>query len=196
MRAFKIIEPGELNLWIQISERIGVAAGPILKNAAFELAILADSAADFFRGLFPSQAPYFPEEYIFLPWHDEYWASTDGVRFTPSSIGDEAGSIADRLGKIDPNAASPALFGQALDPAWREKSYMQGLAVETMLLSDGGLSLLIKANLVEAIPWLIAAHQRIIDCTCQAHRILYPTASSRSGASSTKCCVRSPGRLM
>ena len=56
-----------------------------------------------------------------------------------------------------------------------EKSYMQGLAVETMLLADGCLSLLAEAKLVEAIPWLIAAHQRTIDCTCQAHQILNPS---------------------
>ena len=71
------------------------------------------------------------------------------------------------------------MMGDAHDPKNPEKAYLQGLAVETMLLADGGLSRVLEAKMVEAIPWITAAHQRIIDCTCQAYRILEASLPDR-----------------
>jgi hypothetical protein len=93
MRMFKVIAPGNSNQWIPISRRIGVA-GAILGNAAFQMTNVAESAGDFFTRNFPIQAPYFPTESVLLPWHDEYWSSTDGMTFTSSSIAEEADRIA------------------------------------------------------------------------------------------------------
>jgi hypothetical protein len=145
-----------------------------LRDAAFGLTKLAESADEFFRGSFPIQAPYLPNESIPLPWSVEYWSSTDGRTFKPLPIASEVIRIAAQLGEINPNIDSPTLFAAAHDPKNPEKSCMQGLAVETMLLVDGGLGRVLEARLVEAIPWITAAHQRIIDCTCQAHEILSP----------------------
>jgi hypothetical protein len=114
-----------------------------------------------------------------LPWHVDYWSTTDGRTFKPRPITEEVTRIAAQLGKINPNTDSPALWGGTHDPKNPEKSYMQWIAVETMLLVDGGLSHVLEARLVEAIPWITAAHQRIIDCTCQAFRILNPSLADR-----------------
>jgi hypothetical protein len=174
LKPFQFIEPGAIDQWTRVSQRIGLA-GAILRDAAFGLTQLAESADDFFRGGFPIQAPYFPSESISLPWHAEYWSITDGRTFKPRPIAEEVTRIAAQLGEINPNTDSPALSAATYDPKNPEKSYMQGIAVETMLLVDGGLSHVLQAKLVEAIPWITAAHQRIIDCTCQAYRILNPS---------------------
>jgi hypothetical protein len=174
LKLFQFIEPGAPDQWTLVSQRIGLA-GAILRDAAFGLTELAQSADDFFRGGFPIQAPYFPDESILLPWHVEYWSTTDDRNFKPRPIAEEVTRIAAQLGEINPNTDSPALWGATRDPKNPEKSYMQGIAVETMLLVDGGLSHVLEARLVEAIPWITAAHQRIIDCTCQAYRILNPS---------------------
>jgi len=54
MRMFKVIVPANSNQWIPISRRIGVA-GAILGNAAFQMTNVAESAGDFFTGIFPIQ---------------------------------------------------------------------------------------------------------------------------------------------
>jgi hypothetical protein len=178
LKLFQFIEPGAMNKWTRVSQSIGLA-GAILRGAAFGLTQLAESADDFFRGGFPIDAPYFLIESILLPWHVEYWSTTDGRTFKPRPITEEVTRIAAQLGKINPNTDSPALWGGTHDPKNPEKSYMQWIAVETMLLVDGGLSHVLEARLVEAIPWITAAHQRIIDCTCQAFRILNPSLADR-----------------
>jgi hypothetical protein len=174
---FQFIEPGALNKWPPILERIGLAE-PILRGAAFGLTQLAESADDFFRGSFPIQAPYSPNDSIPLPWYDEYWSSTDGRTLKPLPIAEEIIRIAAHLGEINPDIDSPTLLAGGREPNL-EKSYMQALAVETMLLVDGGLGQLLEARLVEAIPWITAAHQRIMDCSSHAHEILSPWLGNR-----------------
>jgi hypothetical protein len=68
--------------------------GAIFGNAVFQMTNFAESAGDFSTGNFPVQAPYFPTESVLLPWHDEYWSSTDARTFTFSSIAEKADRIA------------------------------------------------------------------------------------------------------
>jgi hypothetical protein len=57
LKLFQFIKPGAMNKWTRVSQRIGLA-GAILRDAAFGLTQLAESADDFFRGGFPIEAPF------------------------------------------------------------------------------------------------------------------------------------------
>jgi hypothetical protein len=165
---FKFIEPGQLNSWHQISSRFGIS-GARLKDAAFEMVKLAESASEFFRGSYPT-SPYFPDELIFLPWHDEYHTTHNDGWATRAIAGDVA-RVAAQLGEVDPSWDYPTTYDSKTLCA-SKKTVLQGLAVETMLLADGCVNLLLQAKVAAALHWSGAAYRRIVDCARQAQDIL------------------------
>jgi hypothetical protein len=167
---FKFFQPDQLNNWHQISSSFSIF-GPHLKDAAFGIVNLAESASDFFRGSYPS-TPYFPDDYIRLPWHNEYHTTDDagGIRRS-GSIVDEVARVAAELGEVDPSEYCPSTYDSRVICA-SNKTVLLGLAVETMLLADGCVNLLMQAKVASAFPWSSAAYRRIMDCARQAQEIV------------------------
>lgn len=156
---FKLGDYGD-ECWSEISPKFG-ATGSRLKSAAFEAAELARSARDFFTGWFPRTA-YFADQLIALPWCDEY-GNADAIAAAVRRVAGE-------LGRVDPSECPRTYDSEILCAS--DKTVLQGLAVETMLLADGCINLLVEAKVVAALPWLCAAYQRIIDCSRQAQAIV------------------------
>jgi hypothetical protein len=175
---FSFIKPGELNNWTRISLSFHDMRSS-LRDTTFEAVMLADAASEFFCGYFPGIL-YFPVDYDLLPWHDEYHVTHDGTSSRRGSITREVARVAAQLDSVNPSASlaeepvtyySPALCAS-------NRTILQGLAVETMLLADGCVKRLVQSNLLAAVPWLIGAYHRLMDCTGQAQRIIELTKRS------------------
>jgi hypothetical protein len=152
--------------WIEIAPRFGVT-GSSLKDTAFEAVGLVDCARYFFAGWIPRDT-YFADEFKPLPWCDEFATVHGSFWIDRTDLFAAAVSrVAVELGPVDP-CSSPNVY----DSDASEKTVLQGLAVETMLLADGCINLLLEAKVVAALPWLCAAYQRIMDCARNARDIV------------------------
>jgi len=174
---FLFIEPGNPSDWSSVARAVR-AEQQSMKDMVFDAVSLADSAGDFFRGLFPLETPYFRwGEGRVLPWSDEYWASradADSVHFDPLPISGDVHRIAVtlvRAGAGEGEFEGPLTYlSSALCES--DKLKMQGLAVEAMLGVDRCLHLMLQDDPYRAMRSLSAAYKCIIECTCQAHLIL------------------------
>jgi hypothetical protein len=172
--------------------------GSSLNVTAFDAVNLAESASNFFCGYFPV-TPYFPDEFILLPWHDEYHTTkVDGTIMRRGSIATAVARVAAQLDRAHPSAGfeewSITYHSAAL--AASNRTILQGLAVETMLLADGCIKRLVQANLLGAVPCLTAAYRRIMDCTRQAQDIIeLANGSGDHGSEQAITPVRHPRRL-
>lgn len=185
---FHLIEPGEILDHSDIARRVN-ADRFCVTDAVFDAVSLADSAASFFRGMFPIETPHFMwGDLIYLPWHTDYWTkSDDGQSFSPRSIRDESLCIAQELLEVagtqeEGNPWPQVTFGSTVLTK-SEKLVMQGLAVEVMLSVDGFLSHVSGGYLPESLSWFAAAYKNTIECTCQAQQILgYASTNARKAA--------------
>lgn len=152
------------------------AHNELLGGLVHDLLELARSAALFFRGFYPIEAPYFWwGEALRLPWADEYSAAGDDETLTPLPIRRDVSKMLRALG-----ASLDALHGGAgcgqtyLDGALcaTPKLKVQGLAVETMWAVDRCLDQLAQANAPVAMHFLARAYQNLFECTCQAQLLL------------------------
>jgi hypothetical protein len=188
---FSFIKPSELNNWTRVSLSFH-DMGSSLRETAFEAVSLAESASEFFCGYYPD-TPYFPVEYDLLPWHDEYRVTHDGTSSRRASITREVARVAAQLDSVYPSASLAeepvTYYSRALCES--NRTILQGLAVETMLLADGCVKRLVQSNLLAALPWLIGAYHRLMDCTRQAREIIEMTNGSRDpGAEQRTSLVR------
>ena len=167
---FKHITAG-YNDWTQISPRFGAVSGPGLRNAAFDAVCLARSGREFFAGSFPSIV-YFPDDCEMLPWQDEYHViEGTSCKYRRDRIAQDVTRIATELVPVNPfENMRKTYWSRSL--CGSDKTILQGLAVETMLLADGCINLLLEAKAVAALPWLCAAYKGIIDCVRQAQLIV------------------------
>lgn len=165
----KFLDPDQLYDQHRITSTFDITRKS-LRDAAFDMVVLADAASDFFRG--------FSDGFIVLAWYDEYHTRHDDGTITRSrSIVEEVAQIAAVLGKVNPADACPTFNSKILCAS--DKSIIQGLAVETMLLADGCINLLVKAKVVAALAWLNAAYQRIMECTHASQEIVSRTRMRR-----------------
>ncbi len=182
--SFQWITPGDAN---GVAKAVSAEQSAV-SDAVFDAISLADSAAAFFRGVFPVETPHFWwGESIPLPWHEEYWDLPGDGTSIPRSIGREAASIAETLAESATGETNHQPWPQATYMSEvlskTDKLMMQGLAVETMLSVDGFLNLVSKGSAAESLVWLSAAYKNIVECTCLAQRILgYARENARLAA--------------
>lgn len=74
------------------------------QDLVFKLCQLADSATNSFMGAHPTMWPFTPDEFVALPWNDEWW-QTDAINVFPrpeyfNRISKELKSITAELGKV------------------------------------------------------------------------------------------------
>ncbi len=163
-----------------------------LVDLCFDALHLVDSAAAFFRGVFPSQSVHFWwGESINLPWCEEYrFPSADGQFLSSRPIRAEAERLAAEVHQV----WETHVEGGSAEPAWGV-SYssetltsspmilMKALSVEVMLSVEGFLDRVNQGDQALAMRWLAAAFKGIIECTCQAQQILgNPSENARIAA--------------
>jgi len=188
---FRFLKPGEINQWPGDFENLCFGR-PELKNVVFSALSLADSAGGFFRGVYPIQSPSFWwGESISLPWQDEYWkVLDDGKTWEQVTIGKEVNRIAHSLNMTAIDNGMDRPWEQATflsgDLCQSDKLTMQGLAVEAMLAVDGFLLCISKGEFVESMPWLVSANTNIIQCTCQAQKILGSVSENARAAANIR----------
>ena len=176
--SFHLIEPGGRIDKLQLAKSLDADRFGI-RDAIFDALDLADSAAAFFRGLFPVESPHFWwGEAIALPWHADYCAKSDDDNDSvhPLSIRDESMGIARELFDVADSEMYtgpwPHVTYESEKLTKSDRLKMQGLAVEAMLCVDGFLRHVSAGFIAESVSWLTAAYTNIIECTSQAYRIL------------------------
>ena len=169
---FQFIEPGELVDWSEIARAVG-AKHDGLNDAVFGAVEVADSAADFFRGIY---AIHSRGEYQDLPWHKRYWKTSADDRRSPQSISKEVKRIAGKLANATSGEPDDRPWSQVtyLSPTLMatDKALMQSLAVEAMLSVDSFLRLASQGRVVESLRHLTSAYENLLECTFQAQLIL------------------------
>ena len=150
-----------------------------MRDVAYEIVNLAESGCAFFRGHYPA-TPYFPDDFIFLPWHDDYRMTVDGNTYRRVLIASDVARVAAQLHRAHPSSTfekwpitlnSPTLMSSS-------RTILQGLAVEVMYLADACIKRLTRGNMHAAVPWLTTAYQRIVDCARQAQDIIELSSGS------------------
>ncbi|HEX2541233.1 MAG TPA: hypothetical protein VHM00_09140 [Caldimonas sp.] len=170
--SFRFIHPDSLNA--TVTERF--IQGSPLWAAVWDALNLADAAAQFFRGYFPAESPYFSwRNGAWLPWAYLYHQQDDADRICPLPIGCEVAQIATQLSEADGPWNPSEMYRQQsfqLGSFASDELMVKGLAVETMLAVDEFIACLVAKRVDSGIPILGAAYQNIIECTCIAHRLL------------------------
>lgn len=180
---FILFEPGERFDRHEIAAAVGAGPGAA-SEAVFDALNLVESAAAFFRGMFPIEAPHFVwGELISLPWMCDY-VRTGGSTLIEMPIRAEVQRIASALARVAEEDSVLEPWGQVTYYTYEMcesgKTVVQGLAVEAMLAVDGYLRRVQQGQFVEAMPWLNAGYKNIIECTYQAH-ILVDSSNAKGG---------------
>ena len=176
---FQFIQPGELHDVQRIIDKINAERFAVtdVVHAALHL---ADSAAAFFRVLYPVESPYFWwGASLELPWHADYWRTDEDGTGHPKSIQEECYQIAEELSEIAITEGDDESLYPLTDlMAASSQSTVQALAVETMLAVDRFLTHVSGGFVAESVSWLATAYMGIIGCTCESQKILGDAAEN------------------
>ena len=170
---FHFIRPGEIVDPDKVAAQLD--AGQLgVESSIFDAIYLADSAAAFFRGIFPFESPHFWwGSSLSLPWQREYF-SGDGPMFSHRQILAECTSIAGELTRIDIDNEDPwpQITYQCAALNASPKLVVQGLATEALLSVDGFLIRIAAGSLPESLRWLTAGYKNLMECMCVAQEVL------------------------
>jgi hypothetical protein len=182
--SFHLIKPGERLDFHELATKLNADRFGV-RDAVFDAVSLADSAAAFFRGVFPTETPHFIwDQGMYLPWYRDYLVEDhDDRTLSAKCIRGEVLRIAQELSAVggtreDSNPWPQVTFNSYV-LAKSERLMMQGLAVEVMLSVDGFLSHISGGFLPESLSYFAAAYKNTIECTCHAQRILGCTTAHR-----------------
>ena len=173
---FHYVEPGKIVSAADMARKLGVELTPPYMSAISQALDLADSAQEFFCGVFPLQSPSrLWGDGCWLPWATDYfpWVASPASR--ERQIRAEVEHIAASLAPVSDDADPsfwwpPSYFWSSVPDT--DKGLLQGVAVDTLLAAEQYFRVLRKIGPSEAASWMSPIYVGIIECTTLAHTTL------------------------